>query len=250
MTVHPEAAAGFGRAVDAYERGRPGYPAEMLDWLRDRLAIGAGQRILDLAAGTGKLTRALLPTGATLVATDPVHAMLLRLRDVTDGIVPTVAATAQALPFADGAVDAVVVAQGFHWFDTDAALAEMTRVLAPGGAIALVWNVRTPDDPLQARISTIIEPHRGDTPSHTTGRWRQVVDESARVDLTASHTVSHVVATDVDGLVDRILSISFVAALPDAERAAVERRVRMAGTAAGPRSVLRYRCEGYLLTPR
>jgi hypothetical protein len=70
------------------------------------------------------------------------------------------------------------------------------------------------------------------------------------VDLTASHTVSHAVATDIDGIVDRILSISFVAALPDAERAAVERRVRMVGTAAGPRSVLRYRCDGYLLTPR
>lgn len=250
MTVHHEAAVGFGRAADVYERGRPGYPAEMVDWLCDRLGIGAGRRVLDLAAGTGKLTRALVPTGAALVASDPLYAMLRRLRDATAGTVPAVVATAQTLPLADGTVDGIVVAQAFHWFDDDAALAEMTRVLAPGGAIGLVWNVRVPDDPLQADISAVIEPHRGDTPSHTTGRWRQVVDRSALVDLTASHTVTHAVPTDLDGLVDRILSISFVAALPDAERAAVERRVRMAGTAAGPRPVLRYRCEGYLLTPR
>jgi SAM-dependent methyltransferase len=250
MTVHPDAAVGFGRATGAYERGRPGYPAEMVGWLCERVGIGAGRRVLDLAAGTGKLTRALITTGASLVAADPLHAMLRTLRDVTGGVVPAVAATAQALPLADGAVDGIVVAQGFHWFDTDAALAEMLRVLAPGGAIGLVWNVRRPDDPLQAAISAIIDPHRGDTPSHATGRWRRVVDRGALVDVTADHAVAHAVPTDVDRLVDRILSISFVAALPDTERRMVERRVREVGAAAGPRPVLRYRCEGYLLTPR
>ncbi|HSJ44956.1 MAG TPA: methyltransferase domain-containing protein [Euzebyales bacterium] len=250
MTVHPEAAVGFGRAADAYERGRPGYPSEMVGWLCGRVGIGAGRRVLDLAAGTGKLTRALVATGASLMAADPLHVMLRTLRDVTGGVVPAVTATAQALPLADGTLDGIVVAQGFHWFDSDAALTEMLRVLAPGGAIGLVWNVRRPDDPLQAAISAIIDPHRRDTPSHASGRWRRVVDRSVLVDVTASHAVAHAVTTDVDGLVDRILSISFVSALPDAERMAVERRVREVGTTAGPTPVLRYRCEGYLLTPR
>ena len=103
-----------------------------------------------------------------------------------------------------------------------------------------MWNVRRPDDPLQAAISAIIDPHRGDTPSHATGRWRRVVDRGALVDITADHAVAHAVPTDVDRLVDRILSISFVAALPDAERGMVERRVREVGPAADQRPVLRY----------
>lgn len=250
MTVHPDAAVGFGRATAAYERGRPGYPDEVVDWLCARVGVTAGRRIVDLAAGTGKLTRALVRTDAALLAVDPVTSMLCALRVVTAGAVPAVAATAQALPLADGSVDGILVAQGFHWFDDHAALAEMTRVLAPGAVIGLVWNVRAPDDPLQSAVSAIVDPHRGDTPSHATGRWRRVVDRGALVDVTDSHGVDHAVPTDVDGLADRVLSISFIAALPDTTRAAVEREVRAVASEAGPTPVLRYRCDAHVLTPR
>lgn len=250
MTVHPRAAVGFGRATSAYERGRPGYPAEMVDWLCDRVGVGAGRRVLDLAAGTGKLTRTLVPTGVALVAVDPVHAMLRVLRTMTGGTVPAVAATAQALPLADRSVDGIVVAQGFHWFATNAALAEMARVLRPGGAIALVWNVRRLDDPVQAAISEIVDPYRGDTPSHMTGHWREVVEHSDAVGIRDTTTVGHDVTSDIDGLVDRIVSISFIAALPAGERAVVQHRVRALEAITGATPVLRYRCEGYVLTPR
>lgn len=250
MAVHPEAAVGFTRATAAYERGRPGYPAAMVDWLCEHVGVRAGRRILDLAAGTGKLTRALLPAGAGLLAVDPLPAMLRHLRTATGGAVPTAAATAQALPLADGSVDGIVVAQAFHWFDDDAALAEMVRVLVPGGAVGLVWNVRRLDDPLQAALSAIIDPHRGDTPSHASGRWRRIVRASPVVDVTATHTVAHEVPCDVDGLVDRIVSISYVAALPSDRRAEVEHQVRAAGVTFGPTPVLRYDCEAFLLTPR
>lgn len=250
MTVHPDAAVGFARATAAYERGRPGYPPEMVAWLRDGVGSTAGRRILDLAAGTGKLTRMLVDTGAALVAADPVHAMLRALDAATGGVVPAVVATAQALPLADGAVDGILVAQAFHWFATDDALAEMTRVLAPDGTIALVWNARPLDDPLQAAISGIVDPHRGDTPAHASGRWRDAIDRSTHVRLTDTRTIPHTVRCDIDSLVDRVLSTSFIAALDEAGRAGVERDVRALEQRFGATPVLRYRCEGHLLTPR
>jgi SAM-dependent methyltransferase len=250
MTVHPDAAIGFARAAAAYERGRPGYPPEAVAWLRDRVGITVGRRILDLAAGTGKLTRMLVPTGATLVAADPVHAMLRALDTATGGAAQAVVAIAQALPLPDGAVDGIVVAQAFHWFATDDALAEMARVLAPDGTIALVWNSRRLDDPLQGAITGIVEPHRGDAPAHATGRWRDAIDRSPYVRLTNTRTVPHSVRCDIDGLVDRVLSISFVAALDEAGRAEVERDVRALEQRFGATPVLRYRCEVHLLTPR
>lgn len=250
MVVHREAAVGFTRATDAYERGRPGYPPAMVAWLCDRVGVHPGRRILDLAAGTGKLTRLLAPAGATLIAADPLHAMLRRLRSATAGDVPAVAATAQALPLADDAVDGIVVAQAFHWFATDDALGEMVRVLAPGGAIALVWNTRPPEDPLQAALSEILDPHRGDTPAHGSGRWREALDHSVHVGLAGTCTVAHGVPCDVDRLVDRVLSTSFIAALDDTGRARVERDVRALEQRFGATPDLRYRCEGYLLTPR
>jgi ubiquinone/menaquinone biosynthesis C-methylase UbiE len=250
MTVHPDAMVGFSRAAAAYERSRPGYPEEMVAWLRRGLGISAGRVVVDLAAGTGKLTRALVPTGATLVAVDPVPDMLTVLRAATGGTVAAVVATAEALPLADRSVHAIVVAQAFHWFATEVALAEMCRVLRTAGTIALVWNTRRPSDPLQTAISALVERYRVDTPSHASGSWRRVVDRSPTVVVRDTHAVGHGVPTDIHGLVDRVLSISFIAVLSDDERRTVERRVRALEADVGPAPVLRYDCHGYLLRPR
>ena len=124
-----DAALGFDRNADAYEAARPSYPAEAVAHIVGHGGIGPGRRVLDLAAGTGKLTRLLVPTGAEVVAVEPVAGMRDRLVaalpdvEVHDG-------TAEALPFDDGSVDAVTVAQAFHWFDAPVALAE----IAPGAA--------------------------------------------------------------------------------------------------------------------
>jgi SAM-dependent methyltransferase len=249
MTVHHQAATGFARATAAYQRARPGYPAPTVRWLTRQLGLRPGTSVLDLAAGTGKLTRALPATGATVIAVEPVGPMVAELVASVSDVLP-VAATAQALPFADDAVDAITVAQAFHWFATDVALAEMVRVLRPDGAIGLVWNHRALDDPLQHAVEQIVAPYRGDTPSYATGRWRAVVDASPLVDVAATHTVPHDVPTDADGLVDRVLSTSYIAALPAAARADVAARVSEIAGQAGPTPVLRHTCASYLLIPR
>lgn len=136
-----DAAQGFDANADAYEAARPSYPAEAVAHIVGHGSIGPGRRVLDLAAGTGKLTRLLMPTGAEVVAVEPVAGMRDRLVaslpdvEVHDG-------TAEALPLADRWFDAVTVAQAFHWFDPPVALAEIRRVLRPGGHLFLVWNTR------------------------------------------------------------------------------------------------------------
>jgi len=137
--VHQDAAVGFDRGAADYERGRPGYPDAAIALVARKLGITPGQRVLDLAAGTGKLTRSLLGLGAELVAVEPVAGMREQLRravpgvDVRDG-------TAEQIPLDDASVDAVLVAQAFHWFDVPAAAAEIHRVLVPGGGLAVIRN--------------------------------------------------------------------------------------------------------------
>src|SRR5207248_291508 len=150
MSVHP-AAAGFARAADVYERARPEYPPEAVAWLVERLDLGPGRVVVDVAAGTGKLTRLLVPSGAQVVAVEP----LAEMREVLRGVVPEAEAregTAEALPLPDDCADAVMVAAAFHWFRRDEALPELARVLRPGGRLAIVYNLRDPDSQLQQEL--------------------------------------------------------------------------------------------------
>ncbi|MFP5370679.1 MAG: class I SAM-dependent methyltransferase [Actinomycetes bacterium] len=117
--VHETASRGFGREAEAYERSRPSYPPGAVAWLVDHLRVRPDAVVADLAAGTGKLTRLLLPTGASVVAVEPVEAM----RHVLHRILPSVAVvagTAEAMPIRSASLDAVCAAQAFHWFDAGA----------------------------------------------------------------------------------------------------------------------------------
>jgi SAM-dependent methyltransferase len=137
VAEHAENAASFDRAAEAYERGRPEYPAEAVDWL---LPAGAAT-VLDLGAGTGKLTRALTARGLDVIAIDPSPRMLDQLRSaVPDAVVHQ--GSAEDIPLADASVDAILVAQAWHWVDQDKALPSVARVLRPGGTLGLVWNIR------------------------------------------------------------------------------------------------------------
>src|SRR5690349_6622753 len=152
--IHPAAAGGFATAADAYERGRPGYPEEAIAWMAERLDLREGRNLLDLAAGTGKLTRTLVPFGAHVVAVEPIDEMREQLfRALPD--VDAFDGTAESIPLPDGSVDAVTCGQAFHWFRAEQALKEIHRVLRPAGGLALVWNVRDLSDPLQARVNEI-----------------------------------------------------------------------------------------------
>jgi SAM-dependent methyltransferase len=236
--VHAAAARGFARSAGAYERARPEYPPAAIDWLRERLGLGPGRRVVELAAGTGKLTRPLAGTGAEVVAVEPVAEMRARIgpgaAEVLDG-------TAEAMPLADASADAVTVGQAFHWFDGPAALAEIHRVLRPGGALALVWNRRPLDDPVHAAIEALMAPHRGDAPVHRSGAWRAALEETVLFGALEERTFPHAQDMDADALADRVGSTSVIAALPDGPRAEVLAEVR--ALAAGGPMRLTYVCE-------
>lgn len=225
MAIHEEARRGFEAGAAAYERGRPGYPAEAIDWLRRELDLRAGRTVLDIGAGTGKLTRELVRSGAEVVAVEPVPGM----RAVLERVVPAARVldgAAEALPVRVRSADAIVVAQAFHWFDVPRALAEFHRVLRPGGRFALLWNRRRLDQPLHRQIDAIIEPFHGDSPNHRRGEWREPVSASRLFARIGELEVPYDQIVDVDGMVDRVASTSFIAALPDPDREDVLDRVR------------------------
>lgn len=216
-----EAEVGFGRSADAYERGRPGYPDEAVGLLAEVLDLGPGRRVVDVGAGTGKLTRALAGTGSEVVAVEPVAAMRRRLAEALPGV-DLRDGTAEQLPLDAAEVDAVVAGQAFHWFASHATLAEFARVLRPGGCLGLVWNSRDGRVPWVARLAELVNAHQGDAPRHERATWREAfADQPWFGELRRAGEVPHVHRLALDASLDRYASTSFVAALPDGERAAL-----------------------------
>lgn len=129
-------ARSFGTAASVYRAARPGYPIRAVEWL-----IGDAGRVLDLGAGTGKLTEALVALDRDVIAVDPVEEMLEELEVAVPGV-PRILGTAEDIPLEDGSVDAVVAGQAWHWFQPERAVPEIARVLRPGGVLGLVWNSR------------------------------------------------------------------------------------------------------------
>jgi SAM-dependent methyltransferase len=228
--IHWAAAAGFAAAADVYERARPGYPEAAVAWLAERLGIEPGVDVLDLAAGTGKLTRLLVPLGARVVAVEPIAEMRARLTEAVPGV-EALEGTAEAIPLSASSIDAVTCAQAFHWFRHEEALAEIHRVLRPGGGLALVWNSRDESGPLQARISEILEPLRGDTATRSDRSWREALGRSDLFGPVEERKWPYEQLVPLEVVVERVASVSFVAALPKDERARVLAEVRLAANA-------------------
>jgi SAM-dependent methyltransferase len=205
-------AMSFGAVADAYERGRPPYPAEAIDWL---LPAGA-TRVLDLGAGTGKLTRQLVSRGLDVVAVEPLQAMREQLASSVSGVAVR-AGSAEQIPLADGSVDAVLVAQAWHWVDPPRAVPEVARVLAPGGQLSLVWNLRDEQEDWVAILSRILHdpgerdedrtrgitsPPFGPVQRHTV-RWAHRISRAGLLDLVSSRSY---IATMPAGRRDRVLA--------------------------------------------
>jgi SAM-dependent methyltransferase len=225
-----------------YERARPSYPDEAVAWLADRLGIGPGSAVVDLGAGTGKLSRQIAALGAHVIAVEPLDGMRVELeRALPD--VEAVSGTAEAIPVPDASVDAITCGQAFHWFDTDPALREMWRVLRPGGGVGLIWNLRDDSDPFQAQLSAIV--------GETDMGWNvedDLVTAIARVDRFGEidrMTCPHQQLLPRSQVVDRIASMSTVATLGDAERAAVYARVDEAVRAVAEPVRFTYRTEAF-----
>ena len=219
--VDPMAAAGFASAAEVYERARPSYPEDAVAWLVERTGLGPGKTVLDVGAGTGKLTRLLVPSGARVVAVEPIAEMRALIPDAE-----AVDGTAEELPFGDGTADVITVAQAFHWFDHDRALPELHRVLRPGGPLALVWNMRDLDDLVQRGVHDLLAPLRGETPLQQTGYWREPLERSPLFDAGEIRHFRYEQRFTTDDLCDRVASTSFVAAMSPAERDSLLARVR------------------------
>jgi ubiquinone/menaquinone biosynthesis C-methylase UbiE len=223
--IHESAARGFALAPEAYERGRPTYPPESIERLVEELGIGPGSRVLDLAAGTGKLTRLLADIEARVVAVEPVDAMRQRLERAVPGADARVG-TAEAIPLRDSSVDAVAVGQAFHWFNGAAALAEIHRVLRPKRRLGLIWNVKDESVDWVRRLAEIIEPYRGKAPKVASGAWKDAFEQTKLFTPLERARFSFIHETDMSTVIARVVSISFIAALPLDEFERVVTRVR------------------------
>ncbi|GAB3654410.1 class I SAM-dependent methyltransferase [Nocardioides korecus] len=209
-TATPPPARSFGEVADAYDRARPSYPDEAVTWM----AGTPSASVLELGAGTGKLTEVLARAGHSVLATDPLPAMLRHLGSRVR--VAHVAASAEHVPLRSRSVDRVVAGQAFHWFDHDLALAEAARVLRPGGVLALAWNTYDTSIPWVRRLERLLTPPEGreqdrSFPLKESPYFGFVEERSFR--FWQVHTSR--------SLLDLARSVSYVATMPEPEREAL-----------------------------
>lgn len=216
--IHHAAARGFEAAVERYERGRPGYPDDAVSFLVRALGITDDAEVVELGAGTGKLTELIVHTGAQIVAIEPVSAM----REALERNCPTVRVldgTAEQIPLPDECADAVVVAQAFHWFDGRRALTEIHRVLRPEGSLGLIWNVRDEASDWSERLTALFDRLAGEgAPRYRDMRWRAAFERSDLFGALHHQVAYHVHEVGREAFLDRVLSVSYVASAPEDQR--------------------------------
>ena len=246
MTLNPTA-LNYRGAVGAYEAGRPSYPAEIVA----ALPLQTAHCVVDLGAGTGKFTRLLLPhlsETARLVAIEPVAEMSAKL--AKEAGVEVINTRADAIGLETGSVDLVTCAQAFHWFDNEASVAEVARLLRPGGTFALVWNNRDDRTPWVDALSRMIEHYAGDTPRQRSGHWRWILKDPRFV-LEKEIVQDHPHRMRRQDVFERVASTSYVASLPDTEKAMLREKtdnvLREAGLGQADEVVFPYVTNLYLL---
>jgi ubiquinone/menaquinone biosynthesis C-methylase UbiE len=210
----------FDTVAEAYERSRPQYTPEGLAWIAERLPL---HRVLDLGAGTGKLTRQLAALGADVVAVEPGAEMRAVFRRVLPGV-ELLDGSAEAIPLANESVDAVAVGQAFHWFRLDEALREMHRVLRPGGGYALLWNEWDDEDSRMHALNDVVQALR---PHRDVVEWaRETLEQSTLFRDFEERTFRHAEELPAAVVVERVSSVSAVAAAEPGERERALAKVR------------------------
>ena len=213
--VDPRASQAWSRDAELYELGRPGFPHGAVAIAMGGLGLEAGAHVLDLAAGTGKLTRALVAAQLRVVAVEPLESMRAVFARVCSGVT-AVDGTAERIPLPDGSMDAVFVGQAVHWFDVPIACREIGRVLRAGGGVAFLRN-DWPDaghaPPWLAELRVILGSHApGEEPARSPygGRWQQALSDSQLFEALQSARVEHEEIRDVDSVLAQIASWSFL----------------------------------------
>jgi SAM-dependent methyltransferase len=215
-------AEAFAGSADSYDRARPGYEDEPVDWAFRELGLDDGSVVLDLAAGTGKLSQALAARAGRLIAVEPLPEMR-RLLAGRASEATLLDGTAEQIPVDDGSVDAVFVGEAFHWFDGVRALPEMHRVLRPGGGLGLFWHHLSWDDrpwagEFEERLHEVPAPDvRPENRPHTL-RWQKAFAGNALFTPLEHREFTHPITVEIEQIVELVLSWSFVAALPEADR--------------------------------
>jgi SAM-dependent methyltransferase len=215
--LHP-LAHGFDGVAEEYERGRPGYPPEVVA----AIGLPPGARVADVGAGTGKLTRALAAAGLDVVAVEPLAGMRAALAAAVPGV-DVVDGTAEALPLADASLDAVVCADAFHWFDGPRAVEELARAIRPGGALVVVTNTAAGEASAQgagwaAELIDLLNAVRPEHPAFAGDQGREAIAASPAFGPLTSVDVVHVHDATRASLLDNIASFSYVALLTPAAR--------------------------------
>lgn len=224
QSLHPAAEKGFGAGASLYQNVRPDYPEAISAWLKATLGLHANDLLLDLGAGTGKFLPYLKTISTQIFAVDPVEAMLAQLH-LAHPDVQTLQAMSDQLPITDQSVRAVFCAQSFHWFATHDTLAELHRVLQSHGHLVLIWNQRDIEVDWVKALADEIFPLEGDTPRYHSGQWQKVFSQQAYFHLQDQTTFRQLHHGTVEQVVSkRLLSTSFIAALPDAEQQRLKQR--------------------------
>lgn len=224
MALHP-LAQHFAGVADAYERGRRDYAPAVIGAIGAELGLAPGAPVLDLGAGTGKLTRALLAGGYDVVAVEPLDA-LREVLATSVGAERVRAGVAEAIPLDDASVDAVTVGDAFHWFDRPAALAEIRRVLRPGGGLALLSSVPDWSGASWAHeLGTLMERLRPEHPHFDGPPWRESVRVAGGFDELREIRVTTNQPAQPERMADLLSSMSWVAAMPEEQRRATLEQV-------------------------
>ncbi len=214
--------AGF-RDGATYERGRPDYPGAAMAFLAGGLGLRAGRKVLDLGAGTGKLTRLLGAYGVEVVAVEPSGSMRAEFVAQLPGV-PILDGRGEAIPLPDGSVDVVLVAQAFHWFEPSAALREIARVLRTGGTLGLVWNERDESVDWVHRLS--IAMRWAECRPYEVGMdFRPVLATGGHFHRIERRGFTHVQRVDRATLRERVASTSYIVTMDGEERASLMRDV-------------------------
>lgn len=218
MPLAPAARVGFQRGAGRYERGRPEAPPTAIDALERSLGISGRSTVLELGAGTGKLSRLLAPRSGRYVAIEPVRAMREQFRKTVPDV-PLVAGLAERIPLRKSTVDAVVAAQAFHWFDVPRAMAEMHRVLRLGGTVGLLWNARDESVDWVHRATELMDRYDARGPRYRSGAWRAAWESTPGFAPLEKRSFPFVQRLDRAAALDRFTSVSFIASLDDARYA-------------------------------